>query len=91
MSRRADWPHGALNPGGLASDNYDTVFFDMEFYMEPALLWFWTPLARAMTQFRFEGLGAAEHQAEVFGYNGSQFPWCTVSFGRSSGCCRWVL
>jgi trehalose/maltose hydrolase-like predicted phosphorylase len=63
----------------------------MEFYMEPALLWFWTPLARAMTQFRFEGLGAAEHQAEVFGYNGSQFPWCTVSFGRSSGCCRWVL
>ena len=25
--------HGALNPGGLASDNYDTVFFDMEFYM----------------------------------------------------------
>jgi hypothetical protein len=34
-SIRADWPHGALNPGGLASDNYDTVFFDMEFYMEP--------------------------------------------------------
>ena len=33
--------HGALNPGGLASDNYDTVFFDMEFYMEPALLWWW--------------------------------------------------
>ena len=24
-SIRADWPHGALNPGGLASDNYDTV------------------------------------------------------------------
>ena len=23
-SIRADWPHGALNPGGLASDNYDT-------------------------------------------------------------------
>ena len=38
-SIREDWPHGALNPGGLASDNYDTVFFDMEFYMEPALLW----------------------------------------------------
>jgi trehalose/maltose hydrolase-like predicted phosphorylase len=30
-SIRSDWPHGALNPGGLASDNYDTVFFDMEF------------------------------------------------------------
>ncbi len=42
----------------------------MEFYMETALLWFWTPLARAMTQFRFEGLGAEEHQAEVFGYSG---------------------
>jgi trehalose/maltose hydrolase-like predicted phosphorylase len=86
-SIREDWPHGALNPGGLASDNYDTVFFDMEFYMEPALLWFWTPLARAMTEFRFEGLAAAEKQAEVFGYKGAQFPWCTVSFGRSSGCC----
>jgi hypothetical protein len=66
-SIREDWPHGALNPGGLASDNYDTVFFDMEFYMEPALLWFWPPLARAMTEFRFEGLGAAEKQADVFG------------------------
>jgi hypothetical protein len=86
-SIREDWPHGAMNPGGLASDNYDTVFFDMEFYMEPALLWFWAPLARAMTQFRFEGLAAAEKQAEVFGYKGAQFPWCTVSFGRSSGCC----
>jgi hypothetical protein len=40
-----------------------------------------------MTQFRFEGLGAAEHQAAVFNYKGAQFPWCTVSFGRSSGCC----
>jgi hypothetical protein len=45
------------------------------------------PLARAMTEFRFEGLGAAEKQAEVFGYKGAQFPWCTVSFGRSAGCC----
>jgi trehalose/maltose hydrolase-like predicted phosphorylase len=33
------------------------------------------------------GLGAAEKQAEVFGYKGAQFPWCTVSFGRSAGCC----
>ena len=48
---------------------------------------FWPPLARAMTQFRFEGLAAAEKQASVFGYRGAQFPWCTVSFGRSSGCC----
>ena len=43
--------------------------------MEPALLWFHTPLARAMTQFRFEGLRAAERQAAVFGYKGAQFPW----------------
>ena len=59
----------------------------MEFYMEPALLWFWPPLAKALTQFRFEGLGAAEKQAKIFGYAGAQFPWCTVSSGRSAGCC----
>ena len=87
-SIREDWPHGALNPGGLASDNYDTVFFDMEFYMEPALLWWWPALAKTMTQFRFEGLAAAKSQAKIFGYEGAQFPWCTVSFGRSSGCCN---
>lgn len=86
-SIREDWPHGALNPGGLASDNYDTVFFDMEFYMEPAVLWWWPELAKAMTKFRFEGLAAAKTQAKVFGYAGAQFPWCAISFGRSAGCC----
>jgi trehalose/maltose hydrolase-like predicted phosphorylase len=40
-----------------------------------------------MTEFRMEGLAAAKAQAAVFGYKGAQFPWCTVSFGRSSGCC----
>ena len=40
--------------------------------MEPAVLWFWPPLARAMTEFRFEGLAAAEKQADVFGYKGAQ-------------------
>ena len=45
-SIRADWPHGAINPGGLASDNYDTVFFDMEFYMvtHPAKLCLFRPM-----------------------------------------------
>ena len=33
------------------------------------------------------GLAAAYAQASVFGWKGAQFPWCTVSFGRSSGCC----
>ena len=40
-----------------------------------------------MTEFRFEGMAAANAQATVFGYKGAQFPWCTLSFGRSSGCC----
>jgi hypothetical protein len=82
-SIRADWAYGALNPGGLASDNYDTVFFDMEFYMQPALLWFWPPLARTMTEFRFKGLDEAKRSAAVFGYKGAQFPWCATSFGHT--------
>lgn len=37
--------------------------------------------------FRREGLAAAEASAKVFGWEGAQFPWCAVSFGRSAGCC----
>ena len=62
----------------------------MEFYMEPALLWFWPPIARALTEFRFKGVesGEAQRIAKLFGYEGMQFPWCSVSFGRSQGCCE---
>ncbi|CAF1535077.1 unnamed protein product, partial [Adineta steineri] len=86
-SSRDDWPYG-ISPGGLASQSYSgAIFFDMDWYMMPALLPFYPSHAANILRFRYNSLEESNNIAKIFGYNGSMFAWTASYFGRPQGCC----
>ncbi|CAF3616798.1 unnamed protein product [Adineta steineri] len=86
-SSRDDWPYG-ISPGGLASQSYSgAIFFDMDWYMMPALLPFYPSHAANILRFRYNSLEESKNIAKSFGYNGSMFAWTASYFGRPQGCC----
>ncbi|CAF4371306.1 unnamed protein product [Rotaria socialis] len=86
-SSRDDWPYG-ISPGGLASQSYSgLMFFDMDWYMMPALLPFYPSRAESLLRYRYNSLDASNNIALRFGYNGSMFAWTAAYLGRAEGCC----
>ncbi|CAF4220657.1 unnamed protein product, partial [Adineta steineri] len=77
-----------ISPGGLASQSYSgAIFFDMDWYMMPALLPFYPSHAANILRFRYNSLEESKNIAKSFGYNGSMFAWTASYFGRPQGCC----
>ncbi|CAF3611118.1 unnamed protein product [Rotaria sordida] len=87
-SSRDDWPYG-ISPGGLASQSYSgLMFFDMDWYMMPALLPFYPSRAANILRYRYNSLDESNKIARIFGYNGSMFAWTASYLGRPEGCCN---
>jgi protein-glucosylgalactosylhydroxylysine glucosidase len=51
------------------------VFWDMDFWILPAVLPAEPDAAEAMVRFRYQGLQAAEGKAASFGLSGAMYPW----------------
>lgn len=86
-SIRSDSPD-AIGPSGLSSDGYaGMVFWDSDVWMYPAILAAHPDIARPAVDYRFNTLGAAEHDATANGYQGAFYPWTAGDDGRTGSDC----
>jgi trehalose/maltose hydrolase-like predicted phosphorylase len=86
-SIRSDSPD-SIGPSGLSSDGYaGMIFWDSDIWMFPAILATHPDIARAMVDYRFNTLAAAEHDAAANGYQGAFYPWTAGDDGYTGADC----
>ena len=86
-SIREDWPVG-VSPGGISTQNYNgAIFFDMDWYINPPLMFLNINLSKSLINYRFNSINASLKIAKIFGYNGTQFAWTAAYKGNPFGCC----
>eukprot|EP01084_Bolivina_argentea_P106698 190880_1 len=89
-SIRSDWNHGA-SPGGIGTGMYrGAVFFDMDWYITPALLLLQTNMSNSLLKYRYNSINASQLIAKIFGYEGAMYPWPSAYNGHATGCCDGV-
>jgi len=83
MSSASEFSPNSVPPYGLShADAYEGHFFwDTESFMFMAPLFCAPRVARAMLDYRFRRLEAAENNARLNGYMGIQFPWQSGATG----------
>jgi trehalose/maltose hydrolase-like predicted phosphorylase len=66
----------SLPPMGLSSIGYNGhIFWDSELWMYPPLLLLQPELARALLDYRYDRLAAAQRKAAGYGFQGAMYPW----------------
>eukprot|EP01084_Bolivina_argentea_P106703 190888_1 len=86
-SIRSDWNHGA-SPGGIGTGMYrGAVFFDMDWYINPAFFLLNHNISHSLLEYRFISINASLNIAKQFGYNGSMYAWTAAYKGKPFGCC----
>ena len=86
-SIRSDSPD-AIGPSGLSSDGYaGMVFWDSDIWMFPAILATHPDIAKAAVDYRYNTLGAAQHDAAANGYQGAFYPWTAGDDGHTGSDC----
>jgi trehalose/maltose hydrolase-like predicted phosphorylase len=72
----------SLSPMGLSGLGYNGhVFWDADLWMFPALLVMHPELAKNMTDYRYDRLDEAKHNAFSHGYKGAMYPWESAETG----------
>lgn len=83
-SLRAD-SRRSIAPMGLTSDKYyGHIFWDADTWVFPVLLILQPQLAKAMIDYRIDGLPAARKRAAAYGYRGAMYPWESDHRGEES-------
>lgn len=72
----------SMGAKGLTGEGYKGhVFWDVEIFILPFLLYVFPESARNHLLFRYNGLPKAREKAMQFGYEGAMFPWETAKTG----------
>eukprot|EP01084_Bolivina_argentea_P087940 158765_1 len=87
-SVRSDWNQGA-SPGGVATGMYKgAIFFDMDWYLTPAFLLLHPNLSNSLLKYRYNSINTSLKIAQIFGYNGTMYPFPSTYNGYAVGCCN---
>ena len=72
-----------VGPCGISGDGYlGRAFWDMDFWVFPALAVLQPALAKGMVEYRFNTLEGAKENAREDGYEGACFAWESASTGK---------
>lgn len=73
-----------LSVSGLSSDSYGgMVFWDTDFWIQPALTTFYPDIAKNLFNYRLSSQIQAILNAKKYGYKGAVYPWTS---GKTSNC-----
>lgn len=75
-------PSYSIAAKGLTGEGYKGhVFWDVEIFILPFLLYTFPEQAKNLLLFRYNGLPGARDKAKQFGFQGAMFPWETTKNG----------